>query len=145
MRIVAFNQNMAIETSHLRNSKYTDSTERLGCYRKNLTVSNVSAQLAVCRRLETIEGNFTGNNISFQSTVCNLLGKCSCHDHLILHAAECQLLGVCVSAMEAHEGILMCVIKFTLDGFLIHIIRYSVVDIKQRYNIVAYCSTDELA
>ena len=42
-----------------------------------------------------------------------------------------------ISAMEAHECIFMCVIKFALDRLFVHIFRYRVVDIKQCNGILA--------
>ena len=48
MRIVLLDQNMTIESSHLRNCEDTDGTEGFGCYRKNLALCHISAELAVC-------------------------------------------------------------------------------------------------
>jgi len=47
VRIVLFDQNVSVETSHFRNCEYAYAAEGLGCNGKNFTVCNVSAQLAV--------------------------------------------------------------------------------------------------
>ena len=48
VRIVALDQHVAIESAHFRNSEYADTAEGLGCNRKYLTLSDVSAQLVIC-------------------------------------------------------------------------------------------------
>src|SRR5699024_5816805 len=95
--------------------------------------------------LQTEESDISVNDVAFQSTLCNLFRKISCHDHLILHLAGCQLAGSCISAVEAHESIFLCIVVFAFDLLVIHIIGYGVVDIQQSYGIVAYYSSDELA
>ena len=47
--------------------------------------------------------------------------------------------------MEAHEDILECVVIFTLDVLVVHILGYAVVDVKQCNCIVAHNSSDKLA
>ena len=46
--------------------------------------------------------------------------------------------------MEAHEGILLRIIQFALDGLLVHIVRHGVVDVQQSHCIVADAGSDEL-
>ena len=121
---------MAVEASHFRNCEYADGTKGMGCNRQNLALCDVSPQLVVRGGLQAVKGDITGDNISFQSTVCHFNRKGSRHDHLILHAAECQLSGAGIAAVEAHEGILMGVIKFAFDRLFIHIVGHAVVDIQ---------------
>ena len=47
VRVVLFNENVSVETSHLRNCEYTYAAEGLGSNGKNFTVSDVCTQLAV--------------------------------------------------------------------------------------------------
>src|SRR5699024_4470584 len=115
MWIILFHQYVAVETSHLRNGKDTDSSKTLCCHRKYLTVSNVSPKLAVRCALETVESNVTWNNISFQSSLCNFFRKISCHDHLIFHSAGSQFSGSCISAVESHKSIFLCIVIFSFD------------------------------
>ena len=51
MRVIALDQYVTIETSHLGNSENTDTAEGSGRNGKDFTLCNVSAQLAVCSRL----------------------------------------------------------------------------------------------
>ena len=69
VREVLLDQYVTIETSHLGDSENTDTTEGSGSYGKDFSLCNVCAQLVVCGRLQTIEGDVSGNNISFQSTL----------------------------------------------------------------------------
>ena len=144
VREVLLDQYVTIETSHFGDSENTDTTEGSGSYGKYFTLCNICAQRVVCGRLQTIEGDVSGNNISFQSTLGYLFGKGSCHDHLVLHVAGGQLLGVGVTAMESHEGVIVGIVEFTLDGLFVHIIGNSVVDIQQSYGICADAGSDEL-
>ena len=57
MRESSLDQHVTVETSHLRNCKYTDSTEGTCCNRKNLAVCDICAKLVVRCTLQTIEGD----------------------------------------------------------------------------------------
>ena len=46
--------------------------------------------------------------------------------------------------MESHEGVIVGIVEFTLDGLFVHIIGNSVVDIQQSYGICADAGSDEL-
>ena len=46
--------------------------------------------------------------------------------------------------MEAHEGILMCIWELAFNGFLVHILRNGVVDIKEGYDIITDTGSDVL-
>ena len=140
----SLNQYMTIETSHFRNSKYTNCPKGTSCNRKNFAMCNVSTKFIVSCALQTIECDVTRFDISFQSSVCNFDRKRSCHDHLVFHLTEGKFAGSSISTMESHECIFQCVIKFAFDGFFVHILRYGVVDVEQSNDIVAYYLSDEL-
>ena len=144
MRVIALDQYVTIETSHLLDCKYTDTTEGLGRYRKDLALCHICTKDVICGALQTIEGDISRNDVSLESSVGNLYRKASCHDLLILHAEAGKLGRAGISAMEAHEGILMRIIEFALDGLLVHIVRHGVVDVQQSYCIVADAGSDEL-
>ena len=46
--------------------------------------------------------------------------------------------------MEAHESIRKLVIELALDGLFVHVLRNGVVDVKQRYNVIADSFADKL-
>ena len=50
MWIVLLNQYVAIESAHLMDSEYTDTTEGSGSYRKNFTFCYVCTKLAISER-----------------------------------------------------------------------------------------------
>ena len=58
------NQYMAVESSHLRNCKYTDGTEGTCCYRKYFALCHVCADLIVGCRLQTVECDIARCNVS---------------------------------------------------------------------------------
>ena len=145
VREVLFNQNVTVKSAHFRNSKYADAAEGLSGNRKYLALCNVCAELAVCGTLQTVEGNVAGHDVTFECTVGNFFGQASCHNHLVLHVAECQLLGAGIAAVEAHEGILMCIRELAFNRLFVHISRNTVVDIKQGNGILADAGTDKLA
>ena len=144
MRESSLDKYVTIETSHFRNSEYTNCSKGTSCNRKNLAVCNVSTKFVISCALQTIECDISRFDISLQSSVCNFDWKGSCHDHLIFHLAEGKFAGSSISTMESHECIFQCIIEFSFDGFFVHILRYGVVDIKQCNDIVAYYLSDEL-
>ena len=91
---------VTIETSHFRNSEYTNCSKGTSCNRKNLAVCNVSTKLVISCALQTIECDISRFDISLQSSVCNFDRKRSCHDHLIFHLAEGKFAGSSISTME---------------------------------------------
>ena len=145
VRVVLLDQYMTIEAAHLVDREYCDTTEGTGSYRKDLAFCHVCTDQTVSSALQTIECDLARSDIAFQSSVGNLYRKCSCHDLLVLHLAECHLLGAGIAAVEAHEGIAVLIIKLALDGLVVHILRNGVVDIQQGNDIVRYTGTDELA
>lgn len=64
VRVVAFDQDMTVEPFHFRNCKDTNTAKRSGCYRKDLSICHICAQLAVCSALQTEEGNIARSQIS---------------------------------------------------------------------------------
>lgn len=51
MRVIALDQYVTIEASHLLDCEYTDTTEGLGCNWKYFTLCHISTKLAVSSRL----------------------------------------------------------------------------------------------
>ena len=82
VRIVLANQDVAIEAAHLLDAEYTDSAEGTGCNRKNLALCSIRAQLVVCGRLQSVEGDLAGSDIAFDGSVAPILRVSSCHDSL---------------------------------------------------------------
>ena len=144
MREAALDQYVTVETSHILDCEYTDAAEGLRCYRKYFALCYICTQDIVCGALQTVECDVARNDVTLEGSVCNLYRKASCHDLLILHAEAGKLGRAGISAMEAHEGILMRIIEFALDGLLVHIVRHGVVDVQQSYCIVADAGSDEL-
>ena len=145
VRIIFLYQYMTVETSHFRNCKDTDTAKALCCYRQNLTLCNVSAKFAVCSALETIEGNVARNDISFQSSLCYFFRQSSGHNHLIFHRTCCQLACCCISAVEAHKRIFLCIVVFSFDFIIVNICRNGIVNIQQSNGILADNCTDIFA
>ena len=106
---------------------------------------NVCTQPIVRRTLQAVERDVPGYDIPFQCPLSHFLRQSPCHDHLVLHLAEGQLFRRRIAAVEAHECILLCIVIFALNVFFIHILRHRIVDIKERYHIVAYHCSDKLA
>ncbi len=144
MREVLLDQYMTVETTHLIDRKNTDGTEGTCFHRENLAVCDVSTKLSVSRALQTEECDISRNDISLQCTVCNLYRKRTSHDHLVLHLAERKLGRSGISTVEAHEGILLCIIELALDILIVDISRYGIVNVQKSYSIVADNSADEL-
>ena len=108
-------------------------------------MSNVSPKLAVRSALKTIEGNVAWNDVSFQSSLGNFFRKISCHDHLVFHSAGSQLAGGCISAVESHKSIFLCIIIFSFDFAVIDRSWNGIVDIQKCNGILADHSTDIFA
>ena len=94
---------------------------------------------------QAVKGDITGDNISFQSAVCHFNRKGSRHDHLILHAAECQLSGAGIAAVEAHEGIGKLVVELAGDILVVDVLGHAVVDIQQSDGVAGNAHTDIFA
>ena len=145
MRIILLHQHMAVEASHLRNREDADGSKGPGRYRKHLALGHIGAQPAVCRALQTVEGDVSRNDVSLQGSLGHFLRKASGHDELILHGAGGQLAGAGVAAVEAHEGILLGIREFARDVLVVEIRRNGVVNIEQGHSVLAYAGADELA
>ena len=145
VRIVLLDEHMAVEPSHLRNGEHADGAKGTCGNRKHLSLCNVGSQLVVCRALEAVEGNAARLDVSFQCSLGYFDWKSPGHNHLVLHLTEGQLSGSSVSAVEAHECILKCVIKFALDISLVHILGHGVVDVQKGNRILADNRADVLA
>ena len=145
MGIIALDQHMTIEPLHLRNGKDADAAEGTGGNRKDLTVGHISPQPAVSGALEAEECDVARGDISLKGTLSYFLRKTSCHDQLVFHLAEGQLLRAGVAAVEAHEHIVAGVVIFALDVLIVEIVGHRVVDIQKRHHIIADAGSDELA
>ena len=66
MRIISFDQHVAVETSHFRNCEYTDASEGFCSYRKDFALSNVRRQDVVSRALQTEECDVARDDVSFE-------------------------------------------------------------------------------
>ena len=75
MRIIAFDQNMTVKSSHLRNCENSNGSKGACRHRKYFSLCNISAQLAVCRTLQTEECNISRDNVSFQSSCVTSSGS----------------------------------------------------------------------
>lgn len=144
VREVVLDKDVTVESAHLRDSEYADAAKGSCSYRKDLTLCNISPELSVSCRLKSEECDVAGNDIALECTLCNFLGKCSSHDELILHGACRKLLGACVTTVEAHERICVLVVELALDGLLVHVVRYRVVDIEKCNDILGYAVAEIL-
>ena len=135
VREVLLDKEVSVESAHLLDSENADAAEGLSSNRENLTLCNVSSDLSVRCRLQSVECDVAGNDVALESTVCNLYRESTSHDHLVLHLAESKLLGACVTAVEAHECICELVVELALDGLVVHVVRYGVVDVEESNDI----------
>ena len=139
MRISLRNENVTVETSHLRNTENTNTTEGTGRNRQNLTLCNICFQLGVSCALETEESDRTRLDVTFKGTTADIRLavrlKATMLNELVLQSILGQFAGVGVTAMEAHKGIFVGVIELTFDIAVVHICRNSVVDVKQSNDI----------
>ena len=55
MREASLDQHVTVETSHLRNCKYSDCSKGTCCNRKNLSMCDISTKLVIRSALQTIE------------------------------------------------------------------------------------------
>ena len=114
----------------------TGSTSPCATYARRILISGA---------LQTVECDVARNDIALESSVCNFYRKASCHDLLILHAVAYASLDVQVLPQWKPMKVSLCrIVEFALDGLLIHISRYGIVDVKQCYCIVAYAGSDKL-
>lgn len=68
MRVLLFDEHMAVEAIHLGDCKDTDGTERLGQNVQYLALCDISTQPSGCGGLETEEGDVTGLDVAFHGT-----------------------------------------------------------------------------
>ena len=61
--VVLLDEDVTIEAAHVLDAEDTDRTERAGSYRDNLALSDVSAELGVGSRLQTINSSQTGLDV----------------------------------------------------------------------------------
>ena len=69
MRVVAFDQYMTVETTHLWDCEDTDRTKGTSCNRKNFTVCDVSTKFCISSTLQTEESDVSRYNVSLESSV----------------------------------------------------------------------------
>ena len=98
--------------------------------------------------MEAEEGDLACGYVSFQCPAREIRIGASFQqavlDHLVLHSALRETAERSVAAVEAHEDIMQGVREPALYCFLIHICRYSVVDIQQSHALLCYAGGDIL-
>ena len=87
MREVTLDKNVSVESSHLRNSEYTDTTEGLCRSIENFSLCNICTKVVVRCALQSVECDITGNDVTLKCSLCNFLRKVTSHDSLELHLA----------------------------------------------------------
>ena len=145
MWIILFDQYVTVESSHLRNCKHSDRSEGFCSNRKYFSLCNISTKYIVRCTLQSVECDISRFDVSLKCSLCNLDWKRSCHDHLIFHFAESKFAGSCISTMESHKCIFLCIWEFCFNALFIHICRYCIIDVEECNCILADNSSDELA
>ena len=146
--VVLLDEDVTIEAAHVLDTEDTDRTERAGSYRNNLTLSDVSAELGVSSRLQTINSSQTWLDVTLERSVGNLNRQSASHNTLEAHLAVANLRRSSITAVEAHEdfflGVAVASELLALDALLVHILRNGVVDVEQCNGILADAGSDVL-
>ena len=142
VRESVLNKHVAIKSAHFVDGENAYSAERLGRNGKDLALGNVSVQMVIGSRLQTVESDVSGDKVAFQGAVCNFDGKRTRHYLLIFHGRVANLGRAGISAMEAHKGVRKVIGEFSLDKLVEHILGNGVVDVKQGNGVAADASAD---
>ena len=89
--VVLLDEDVTIEAAHVLDTEDTDRTERACSHRNNLALSDVSAELGVGSRLQTINSSQAWLDVTLESTVGNLNRQSAGHDTLEAHLAVADL------------------------------------------------------
>ena len=143
VRVVAFDEHMAVEALHFGDGEDADGAEGMRSDGQDLALRHIRAQLAICRRLQAEEGDVARGDVPFQRALRDLFGQRARHDQLVLHLAEAQLFGAGVAAVEAHEGIGELVRILALDIRFIQVLGDGVVDVEKRHRVFRDHGADE--
>ena len=126
----------------------TDAAERTGGHGNHLALGDVSAELGVGSRLQTIDSSQAGLDVTLERTVGHLYRQGAGHDALEAHLAAANLAGSGVAAVEAHEDFLVGIgvagELLALDALLVHVGGYGVVDVEQGHCVLSDAGTDVL-
>lgn len=150
VRITLLEQNVAIKASHFRDGENTDSAERAGLDRQNLTLRDVASEIAVRVTLQTVEGDIGCGKVCFQRAAREVRRRTSRFQQTVLDELifDCtvfaELAGGSVAAVKAHEGIGKAVIEFSLDFCVKQACGDGVVDVQQRHGILRNTRADVL-
>ena len=91
MRIVLFDQDVAVETAHLMDREDADAAEGPCRNGKDFSFRHIRAELAVRCGLQAEECDVAGRDIAFEGSVGHFHRKCACHDDLVLHFTGTEL------------------------------------------------------
>ena len=89
--IVLLDEDVTVEAAHVLDTEDTDRTERTGSYRNNLALSDVSAELSVGSRLQTINSNQTWLDVTLEGTIGYLNRQSASHNALEAHLTVANL------------------------------------------------------
>ena len=148
VRKVLLDEHVAVEAAHVLDAEDTDRTERTGSHGDYLALSDVGAQLGVGSALQTVDGSQTRLDVTLERTVGHLYRQGAGHDALEAHLTVANLRAGGVTAVEAHEDLLLgigvaCKL-LALDALLVHVLRYGVVDVEQRHGVLRDAGADIL-
>ncbi len=121
VRVALLDEDVAIESPHLRDGEDADAAEAARMYRQNFTLCNVAAQITVGIALQAVERDLACCKIRFESAAGKIrLGACRFEqtvlNELVLdRTVGAELAGRRVAAVEAHKGVRQGVIELALD------------------------------
>ena len=137
MRIIALYEHMAVKTAHFRYCEYPDGAKGTGGNRKNFALRHIGAENIIRGALKPEKSDISRHDVAFQRALGHFFRERSGHNELIFHLASVELLDGSVSAVEAHEGILLSIVEFSTDISFIQIPWNGIVDIQQGDDILA--------
>ena len=98
--------------------------------RQYLSLCYVSIQLRIRGGLEPEKCHIARQNVALQRALCHFLRQAPCHDQLVFHFAERQLLGGGIAAVESHKGVRQTVRELSCNFLFIQVCRHCVVDVQ---------------
>ena len=111
VRVALLDEDVAIESPHLRDGEDADAAEAPRMYRQNFALGDIAAQITVGIALQAVERDLACCKIGLERAAREI-GLRACRlkqtvlDELILdRAVGAELAARRVAAVEAHEGI----------------------------------------
>ena len=128
-------EHMTIETTHLWDSKHTDTTKRTRRNIKHFSLCNIGFQLALCITLQTIEGHLACCNVALERAtgkvwLATLFQKAVLNELILNGTSAAHLTLWSVSTMESHKSVGEFIVIFAFNIIVINVLRNGVIDVK---------------